>query len=207
MSPESARSKTVTTENISFAHAVAIRYRSLHPQLPQDDCVSIANLALIELFDGSVAIPTNNAIAGSVECALRAELLRLSKRRKREETLHVNDFGVTIRTALASTQNFGESGISKNSGSLRDLRSAQSLNPRAHKQDTHEPLTKGFVAALGEVCESAVRQTQETHPLHAEYVGAVGVSRDLVSQSLADRKLKAELFQRNEERMARRRAA
>jgi len=90
---------------------------------------------------------------------------------------------------------------------MAELRSPQSLNPRAHKQDTHEPLTKGFVSALGDVCESAVRQTQETHPLHAEYVGAAGVSRDLVSQSLADRKLQSELFARNEERMARRKAA
>ena len=177
---------SVSTDQINLAHAVAIRYKSYHPRFlkgfTSDDCRSLANMVLaLALTDGSV---NDKQILRSVENAMFCELRRQKKRAQREEAISLDEFGEPLF-------------------SIRDLRTAQSLNPRGCRQVDDAPLASGFVSALGEVCESAVRQNQQSHPLHAEYVGAAGLSRDLVSQSLEDRTRAAKIQENSDLRRLR----
>lgn len=54
--------------------------------------------------------------------------------------------------------------------SLRDLRSALSLNPPA-------ALSPGMLEAIGDVRQAAVSQCCEQHPKHKAYVASCGISR------------------------------
>lgn len=148
--------------HMPLAGQIAGRFLASHHSFERDDARQIAMLALIEAVDNFVEKPGGRTIAEhvtvSVEGAFRREGKRAAERRILAPTVAV--IGLEDGDPL---------------NSLRDLRSAHSLNPRAD-------ISSGMCEAIGEVRSSAVIQSCSQHPEHDYYDWTAAINRERVEQ-------------------------